>query len=42
LFSGRVHAITIPVERAIDIDTPFDFEIAELLMKKRLRDESEC
>jgi len=36
LFSGRVHAAKIPVERAIDIDTLHDFEIAEFLMKKRL------
>ncbi|MFC2992187.1 acylneuraminate cytidylyltransferase family protein [Halomonas tibetensis] len=36
LFSGRVRAATIPVERSIDIDTLHDFEIAEFLMKKRL------
>ena len=42
LFSGKVHAITIPVERAIDIDTSFDFEIAEFLMKKRLGAERKC
>lgn len=38
LFSGRVYAVKIPVERAIDIDTLHDFEIAEFLMKKRLGD----
>ena len=36
LFSGRVHAAKVPIERAIDIDTLHDFEIAEYLMKKRL------
>lgn len=36
LFSGRVHAEKIPVERSIDIDTMYDFEIAEYLMRKRL------
>jgi len=36
LFSGRVHAAKIPVERSIDIDTLHDFEIADFLMKKRL------
>lgn len=35
VFSGRVHAVKVPVERAIDIDTAFDFEIAEFLMAKR-------
>jgi len=37
LFSGRVHAAKVPVERAIDIDTLHDFEIAEFLMRKRLK-----
>jgi N-acylneuraminate cytidylyltransferase len=36
LFSGRVRAVKVPVERAIDIDTRHDFEIAEFLMKRRL------
>ncbi len=34
-FAGRVRAVQVPVERAIDIDSPFDFEIAEILMNKR-------
>lgn len=34
-FDGRVRAVHVPVERAIDIDTLLDFEIAELLMQKR-------
>lgn len=36
IFSGRVKAVDIPVERAIDIDTAFDFELAEWLMAKRM------
>jgi N-acylneuraminate cytidylyltransferase len=31
LFEGRVSAVHVPVERALDIDTPFDFKIAEFL-----------
>lgn len=35
LMSGKVRAVIIPKERALDIDTMFDFEIAELLMTNR-------
>jgi CMP-N-acetylneuraminic acid synthetase len=35
LFEGRVRAVHIPVERSIDIDTLFDFEIAEFLYNNR-------
>ncbi len=35
LFEGRVRAVHIPVERSIDIDTLFDFEMAEFLYNKR-------
>ncbi len=35
LFEGRVGAITVPSERASDIDTAWDFEIAELLWKRQ-------
>lgn len=35
-FAGRVKAVQVPVERSIDIDTLLDFEIAELLMNKRI------
>jgi N-acylneuraminate cytidylyltransferase len=38
LFCGRVSAVVVPVARAADIDTQFDFEIAEMLMKKRIRE----
>jgi N,N'-diacetyl-8-epilegionaminate cytidylyltransferase len=31
MFSGKVRTIIVPPERALDIDTPFDFLIAELL-----------
>lgn len=36
LFDGRIRAVEIPQERSIDIDTKVDFEIAELLMQKRI------
>lgn len=36
IFAGRVRAVHVPVERSIDIDTLFDFEIAEFLMNKRM------
>jgi CMP-N-acetylneuraminic acid synthetase len=36
LFEGRVRAVNVPVERAIDIDTLLDFQIAECLMKGRM------
>jgi N-acylneuraminate cytidylyltransferase len=35
LFEGRVRAVHVPVERALDIDTPLDFQIAELLLQDR-------
>ena len=34
IFEGRVKGVEIPLERALDIDTELDFEIAELLMHK--------
>lgn len=34
-FSGRVRAVQIPLERAIDIDTITDFEFANFLMQQR-------
>jgi CMP-N-acetylneuraminic acid synthetase len=33
LFEGRVRAVEVPPERAIDIDTLLDFRISECLMK---------
>lgn len=35
LFEGRVRAVQVPVERAIDIDTLLDFQIAENLLSIR-------
>lgn len=34
LFEGRVRAVHVPQERALDIDSPFDFRIAESLMDR--------
>jgi CMP-N-acetylneuraminic acid synthetase len=35
IFEGRVKAVHVPVERAIDIDTLLDFQIAESLLNIR-------
>lgn len=35
VFEGRVRAVRVPTERAIDIDTLLDFQIAECLLKAR-------
>jgi CMP-N-acetylneuraminic acid synthetase len=35
IFEGRVKALHVPAERAIDIDTLLDFQIAESLLKMR-------
>ena len=37
IFDGKVKGVEIPAERALDIDTELDFEIAELLMNKVLK-----
>lgn len=37
VFDGRVRHVRVPVERAIDVDTLLDFEIAEFLMARRQR-----
>jgi N-acylneuraminate cytidylyltransferase len=34
-FEGRVKAVHVPAERAIDIDTLLDFQIAESLLNLR-------
>ena len=36
-FEGRVRAVHVPTERAIDIDTLLDFQIAECLLNLRER-----
>ena len=38
IFDGMVKSLVIPGERAIDIDTKLDFEIAEMLINKRKED----
>lgn len=35
IFEGKIRAIEVPAERAIDIDTLLDFEIAQFLLGKR-------
>lgn len=35
LFDGRVKSVYVPPERALDIDTLFDFKIAECLIQER-------
>jgi N-acylneuraminate cytidylyltransferase len=35
LFAGRLRHVHVPVERALDIDTPLDFKIAECLLAAR-------
>lgn len=35
---GRVRGVLIPQERSIDIDTEYDFKIAEFLMQERLNE----
>jgi CMP-N-acetylneuraminic acid synthetase len=35
IFAGRVRAVTVPTERAVDIDTLLDFKIAECLVEVR-------
>ena len=35
IFEGRVKSVTIPVERAVDIDTIFDFKLAECILEQK-------
>lgn len=35
VFSGRVRAVKVPIERAVDIDTLFDFQLAEFLIGRK-------
>ncbi len=37
IFEGTVKAVVVPQERALDIDTPFDFKLAELLINDTKR-----
>ena len=34
MWDGIVHGVEIPYERCIDIDNPFDYSLARLLMEK--------
>ena len=36
VFDGKVKVVEIPVERALDIDTPYDFRLAEFLAEDLL------
>ena len=36
IFEGLVRGVNIPPERAIDIDTPLDFKIAEFLLSNNV------
>lgn len=36
IFDGKLRAVTVPPERALDIDTPLDFEFAEFLMQRKV------
>ena len=38
VMNGRVFLSLVPPERALDIDTEFEFRIAELLMQERLKE----
>lgn len=37
MFSGRIQTVEVPRERAVDIDTESDFELAEFLISKRVQ-----
>jgi CMP-N-acetylneuraminic acid synthetase len=39
IFEGRVKQVYVPSERSIDIDSPHDFQIAEFLVNKQIRDQ---
>jgi N,N'-diacetyl-8-epilegionaminate cytidylyltransferase len=38
IWEGRVRGITVPQERAVDIDTEHDFKVADFLMCERLKE----
>ena len=37
IFDGVVRAVRVPRERSVDIDSLFDFEVAEALLSKKLQ-----
>ncbi|WP_054652775.1 hypothetical protein [Salidesulfovibrio brasiliensis] len=38
IFEGRVKSVLVPPKRAMDIDTPLDLKVAELLLSERTTD----
>lgn len=38
IFDGKVRAVIVPAERALDIDTELDFQFAEFLLSKSVTD----
>jgi len=40
LFEGKVRTVQVPRERSLDIDTPFDFRLAEFLLQTRAANEA--
>jgi len=40
LFAGRVKAVVVPEERALDIDTEWDFQMAEFFLAQQQRNEA--
>ena len=41
IFDGVVRAMRVPRERSVDIDSLFDFEVAEFLHSKKLLQNNE-
>lgn len=37
LFDGRVRSVCVPAERALDIDTPYDFMLAECIARSTMQ-----
>ncbi|MDB4668952.1 acylneuraminate cytidylyltransferase family protein [bacterium] len=35
-FNGKITGVSLPAERCVDIDTPIEFKLTELLMRERL------
>jgi len=40
LFKGKIKAVVVPAERALDIDTELDFKVAEILLNQSLTTEN--
>jgi N-acylneuraminate cytidylyltransferase len=37
LFQGKIHGVSVPIERSIDIDTMLDLEICQFLLDRKLK-----